>query len=66
MILLSVPVVLTVCSLNLQKAGAVAMPASVVQVAHSMKEREDHKLEPYQAEMEHAMVCLIFGISYAI
>ena len=42
------------------------MPASVVQVAHSMKEREDHKLEPYQAEMEHAMVCLIFGISYAI
>ena len=42
------------------------MPASVVQVAHSVKEREDHRLEPYQEEMEHAKVCLMFSISYAI
>lgn len=32
------------------------MPASVVQVAHSVKEREDRRLEPYQEEMEHAKV----------
>ena len=50
--------------------GAVAMAASVVQAAPSMKKKVDQKLEPYQEnegkyrelepyqkEMEHAKVC---------
>ena len=35
------------------------MPTSVVQVAPSMKEGEDHELEPYQEEMEHVKVCRV-------
>ena len=44
------------CSLHLQETGAVAMPASVLQVDSSVKEREDQKLEPYPEEIKYAKV----------